>query len=481
LTDGAMAGDHYSDSGWVGYLNQGWREVVIDLGVTSTIHRLSTDFLFFPSAGIFLPDTLSYSLSEDGTTFRVVGLIHGNNTGIVSERRHLEADITPTYARFVKLIFDVNTFCFVDEVSVRGTSGVEVGAQPPSGDLAVAPVPDHDEFLHQGTARVGCVSNMFLAYTYQSDSTSGEIGRWSMEDLRAVVTHVDASGVSTDWMWDTVLFMAGVGNDYGQRRSWDDLLDQLFEPDNDVDALDQAVREARSELGAPRKRRRVILGIPNPDNTLEQAWGVLDGQLLDLNPTRVGEEQSAANRAMVVDWYITEAIRRFESAGHANIELAGFYWMIERIAPRSSDSALVHEVSRLIRARGLKFYWIPHYQAAGYQNWRRYGFDAAMLQHGYHRAPWTSEQTERLTHCCDMARWSGQGIQLSIDGQVNTKPDALVKWFQQLSIFHEEGAGEAIKCYYWGSRKTFQTMLASTNPEVRRTYDAGYEFIRESR
>lgn len=486
LTDGKLAGTEYTDPGWRGYLRQTSRTVVIDLGAVGTIHELSVDFLFYPSAAVFLPKDVRFALSLDGTTWRVAGTAPGDNVGIVNGHRVVKMSVPATYARYVQVTFDVNGWCFVDEISAVGTHGIEAGATPPRGPVAPPATEDPGQFLKQGTGRVGGVENMFLAYTYDTQSSVGEIGRWSADDLRSVITRVDESGTSTDWMWDTVLFVAGGSelDGYPDRRGWDDLLDRLFEPDNDVDALDQAAATAKKTLHDPRRVVRLVLPIPNPVTTIDGPWGSIDGDVLDLNPTRVGEQTSAANRLRVVRWYVDEALRRYAAGRNRHIELSGFYWMHESIAPRSSDSALVQRVSQLLRARpGHQcFYWIPYYQAAGFQYWQSYGFEASMMQPNYFfDASLLPTDTSRLERTAKLARWSGQGVELEIDAAALTDSGARQKWLNYLTVDKQTGADRAIKGYYWGSRATFAAMVGSTDPDVRHTYDAAYDFIRRSR
>ncbi len=486
LTDGKLAGTEYTDSGWRGYLRQASRTVVIDLGAVGTIHELSVDFLFYPSAAVFLPKDVQFALSLDGTTWHVAGTLPGDNVGIVNGHRVVTLSLPATYARYVQVTFDVNGWCFVDEISARGTRGIETGATPPQGPIEEPVTEDPGEFLKQGTGRVGGVENMFLAYTYDTQSSVGEIGRWSAESLQPVITRVDESGASTDWMWDTVLFVAGGSelDGYPDQRSWDDLLDRLFEPDNDVAALDQAAATAKQSLNDQRHIVRVVLPIPNPVTTTAGPWGSIDGDVLDLNPTRVGEKTSADNRLRVVRWFVDEALRRYNAENNRHIELAGFYWMRESIAPNSSDSVLVQRVSQLLRAvpEHLSFYWIPYYQAAGYQHWQSYGFEASMMQPNYFfDSSLSPTDTYRLERTATMARWSGQGVELEIDDAALTDAGARQKWLNYLAVDQQTGADRAIKGYYWGSRATFAAMVGSTDPDVRHMYDAAYEFIRRSR
>ncbi|GAA2756200.1 DUF4855 domain-containing protein [Actinopolymorpha rutila] len=486
LTDGQYSGTEFTDAGWRGYLRQDTRTIAIDLGKIGTVQKVLIDYLFYPSAAVYLPNQVRVALSMDGKTWRLAGTAPGDNVGTVNEHRVVGVEVAPTYARYVQVHFDVNGWAFVDEIEVLGTEGIEPGTREPTGEIVKPDSQDPGQFLRQGTGQVGGVKNMFLAYTYWTQSELGEVGKWSAEDLREVITHVDSDSVSTDWMWDTVLLMAGGSelDGYPDQPRWDDLLDRLFEPDINIDALDQAVATARQTLDDDGQTIRLVLPIPNPVATLDRPWGSLNGEELDLNPTRVGAQVSAANRLRVVHWYIDQALQRLRAARHRNFRLAGFYWMREQIAPRSSDSALVQKVSALLhdRPENLRFYWIPWFQSAGFAYWRDYGFDASMMQPNYFFDRILSPtDTSRLELNAEIARWSGQGVELEIDEAALTDAGARQKWLNYLEVDRATSADKAIKGYYWGTRTTFQAMVESTDPEVRAMYDAAYEFIRRSR
>ena len=482
LTDGNLAaGSQYTDEGWVGYLRQFGRTVEVDLGQVNTVHTLSLGFLFDSGAAIYLPDQVHASLSLDNEHWFDAGTSPGDNTGTAADRRSVVVRVQPTYARFVRLTFDVTVWCFVEEIKVTGQRGRAHGGRPPHG--TPTPVPGSTDFLRQGTRRVGGVQNMFLAYTYDTRSGNADVGRWSAEDFAPVLSYI-TGGRSRDRMWDTVLFVAGgAQTDYADKAGWEDLLDRLFEPGTNIDALDAAASRLRGS-GRGGHRARVVLPIPYPLTDSEQPWGELDGRVLDFNPERVGADAAGANRLLVVRWFVDELVRRYHAKRRARLDFAGLYWMEERIVPRSENAELARRTADHVHALpgDLKFYWIPYFEAYGYQSWQSFGFDASMLQPNYFfTSTLPSTDTYRLEYAAELARLSGQGVELEIDDAAVTSADARQKWFNYLDVDHRVGADRAIKGYYWGSRTTFEQMASSSDPEVRRTYDRAYEFIAASR
>ncbi|OIV35632.1 hypothetical protein BIV57_20590 [Mangrovactinospora gilvigrisea] len=480
LTDGVRAGAGFTDPGWVGYLQQVGRTMDVDLGSVKTIRSLSMDYLFYQSASVFLPAKVTYALSADGTHWRTAGSAAGNNRGTANEHRAVSLAIAPTYARYVKVVFDTNGYTFADELTVLGTDGRAPGARAPHGP-AYRPEPLADQgYQRAGTPRVGGVRDMYLAYTYGPGNPNRAQGMWSDRDLLPIVSHVDTEGRPTDWMFDTVLWMAGGdASEYQDKAGWTDLIDRQFTPNVDVDALDHAVDTARSSLGGAPHRVKVVLPVPLPTMDSPTPWGELDGQTLDLNPDRVGGAKAAANRLKVVDWLIARSRARFAAGHYRNLDLAGFYWMYERIGPNSSDSALVQQTAASVHSHRLKFYWIPYYQAPGFQYWRSYGFDAAMLQPNYFFDD--TLPASRLTSATQLARWAGLGVEVEGDEPMLTSPAAQQKFAAYLDTFHHEGADRALTGWYWGARDTTLGSARSTDPAARHTYDAAYAYLRTSR
>ncbi|GAA4205071.1 DUF4855 domain-containing protein [Actinocatenispora rupis] len=487
LTDGALAaGTDFSSPGWVGYLQQVSRTVTLDLGDTKTIDSLSTDWLFYGSAMVWLPGTVRYSLSTDGQTYRVAGEVAGDNTGVTNQHRQVSLSIKPTYARYVRVTFDTNGWTFLDELTVMGTDGVRNGSAAPGGAVDT-PVAGCDQtgmscagtFLPQGTAQTGGVSDMYLAYTYDTHGSDAAVGTWSADELKPVLTHVNGQGQSDDWMFDTVLFMAG-GADYPTKADWDDMLDRVFAPGSDVAALDQAAGTAQATLGD--RTVRVVLAIPDPVDSAAAPWGTLDGTTIDLNPERVGQATADANNAKVVDWYVQQATARFNAGPHSHIQLAGFYWMNEAIAPNSSEQVVAQHTAATLHAQGRKFYWIPAYQSPGFQHWREYGFDASMQQPNYFFSDGIPPgDPSRLDGALDLSRWSGQGMEVEGDSAMLTDAGARQKFLEYLSSFQAAGADRGICGWYWGTKSVLAQTVTSTDPDVRDTYDAAYRFISASR
>ena len=63
-----------------------------------------------------------------------------------------------------------------------------------------------------------------------------------------------------------------------------------------------------------------------------------------------------------------------------NLDLTGFYWLEESTA-KCGD--LPKDVSEYIHQLDKRFYWIPYWNASGYNLWKKLGFDTAFLQQNH--------------------------------------------------------------------------------------------------
>lgn len=145
-------------------------------------------------------------------------------------------------------------------------------------------------------------------------------------------------------------YETGTTND----KDWSWLLDRLFGSGNQVKNLQNAAEEASKLLGKE-VTLKVIIVIPLPDPNL-----------------------NFSERVTKVKTYVDKVIDNFYSSNFKNLKLEGFYWMSET-APEG-DRQLIKESCNYIRKRGLKAYWIPYFNAQGYENWKELGFDYVMLQ-----------------------------------------------------------------------------------------------------
>jgi hypothetical protein len=116
--------------------------------------------------------------------------------------------------------------------------------------------------------------------------------------------------------------------------------------------------------------------------------------------------------------YVADVERRFRGAGHARLRLDGFYWLLETMS--TSDAGVVGRVAREVHARGLRFLWIPYYDAEGWERWHEFGFDEAWVQPNFFFN--LDVPPSRLDSAAARAVQRGMGLEIEFDGRLLATP-----------------------------------------------------------
>lgn len=287
-----------------------------------------------------------------------------------------------------------------------------------------------------------------IALIYQGGTQRPD---WTEEELRPYVVHTFADG-RTEWFFDSFLFFEftdnwqiAFGYNYGARNArksdWEWLLNRVFEKGKSLDALNSCVERYKATIGEPLFKHKVVLGVASPI-TGQTDWGSLDGE--DLNFTYRADQIKAAK------WYIDQLVKRFVEGNYKNLELAGFYW-IEESTVKCGD--LPKDVSEYIHQLNKRFYWIPYWNAEGYNLWRKLGFDTAFLQPNYFFNKEIPE--ERLTQACHTANKFNMGLEMEFDSRVlyENEDSYYNRLESYINAFEENGVFEqSVIAYYSGTK-----------------------------
>lgn len=69
LTDGIRGDWTYGDRCWQGFIDGDWLDVIIDMETVTPIHSVTAAFMQVTGAEVFLPESVTISVSDDGTNF----------------------------------------------------------------------------------------------------------------------------------------------------------------------------------------------------------------------------------------------------------------------------------------------------------------------------------------------------------------------------------------------------------------------------
>lgn len=292
---------------------------------------------------------------------------------------------------------------------------------------------------------------------------------WKKEEFLPYIIHKDAKG-KENWLYDGFLFLEfkdGKGRNYApgyaklnaRKPEWEWLMERQFEENKAFSALDQAISEQILKLGKPHFKHKLVVGIPSPILN-QKDWGELKGKALDFSKR---EDRIEAGK-----WYINEFLKRFQKEKYANLNLEGFYWVDEDM---KGCADILEPLGDHIRSESMKFYWIPYWNAQGFEQWKTFKFDFAYLQPNHFFN--SKIENERIDKACELARKLGMGLEMEFDTRALTaskenKSDRLVSYIEG---FKKNGVFEnASMAYYEGGNGIYK-FAQSVDPKDKELID----------
>ena len=299
---------------------------------------------------------------------------------------------------------------------------------------------------------------------------------WTPDQFQPYVSYRDPRDGREKWLFDGFLFIeyrtrvgaetrtfsGGEGNGKwlpADKSIWLRLLDKNFEPGHGVPALEECCAETEERLGPPLRPRQVILTLPEPIAGYTN-WGELDGRKLDFS--------KPDDRLAACDWYIGHALEKWRALTPKHLILAGFYFVPEYASPPNRQ--LLPLISRKIHERGLRFFWIPFWHAAGAGDWQTLGFDLASQQPNYFFHP--ELPPSRLQEACDFAHEHGMGLEMELDGRLISQPEIFAPRFDAyLKAFAGNGVKDSASMSYYEGGGAILQLAQSNNRTLHSDYD----------
>ena len=298
---------------------------------------------------------------------------------------------------------------------------------------------------------------------------------WTAEDLTPYVVHTFADG-SKDWFFDAFLFLEfntgktnrcfqnGIGKNYSNADDWQKLMDTHFAHGRNLHALDSIIGVYKKELGEPRMRHKIVLGIPAPIKG-QTDWGAAGGESLDFN--------KADDRIKAVKCYIDTAIVRFFNEDYKNIDLAGFYWIEEALY---SNGDIVPEINKWIYMKNYLSYWIPYFKDNPFKSkWKEMGFDIAYQQPNYFFD--RNIPRSQLIQACDDSKAWGMGLEFEFETQGKCHaqagdPDSYHdRMLDYIDVFKKKKVFDEASIAWYSGTKGFIDMARSDNPKDKKAMD----------
>lgn len=461
---GPIDGLTSKSEGWTGFFRQGGRTLTVDLGEPKPISQISLEFRQDSKMGVYLPQYMDVHISSNGNSWGRLGRIHHAIPASEPQiNRNFGLIFPEVSARYVKIYFPVDVWAFARHLSIAGPASS--AGQPVALAHQTDTVSSESPFL-----QIPGMQDILLVYTGALEDK----GRWTANDFSPVVSYTK-DGVVQGKMFDTILFLP-----YAQvpttKDGWSGYAADLFAKDIQLDALNQAVGKLQDQLG-PNYKEKVILTLPYPDPKQENFGSITEGEpSLSFSAEKVGSQASLQNRIRAVHWFHELLKTKWEEAQFEHLELAGIYWFKETIDPTvKEDVALVKNSAAIVHEGGLPFFWIPYYGSVGYDQWKEYGFDYAIIQPNYYanQAP----PAERMNNVRDAAQKFNMAIEVELDEKVTWSRYYYDLFYKQLEKGHELGLDGSVTNAYYAGAKTIVLTAGSQIPEARKVYDDLYRWI----
>lgn len=121
LTNGTYGTTSYGDAAWQGRNTAPAYSFTVDLGTTKLIKELSSDWLQVKGVYIFLPSSITYALSTNGTAFTTAGTVTAPAVGATDQSRKYRLLRLNTTARYIKITATPasSAWSFTDEIEAR--------------------------------------------------------------------------------------------------------------------------------------------------------------------------------------------------------------------------------------------------------------------------------------------------------------------------------------------------------------------------
>lgn len=260
---------------------------------------------------------------------------------------------------------------------------------------------------------------------------------WSESRLLPHVTFKDETG-KEQWLHEAFLFIGSEDakrkailciaegqNKSGNQDSWKDFADYWAAPGTGVvSILDRTIANAVSRIGKPRFRHGVVVTMPDPimleyfynKSSSTTYWGTAFGRKLDFS--------DPSDQILAYRWYIDYVRELWNKSAPEHLELAGFYILSEVLVAKPSGwnyrykkwDQILPSVSDYLHGMNYGLYWIPYYQADGYDMTDKLGIDYTWLQPNKYWDYPEKKQKKSWSWVFDTMQTYGHGMELEFEG-----------------------------------------------------------------
>ena len=423
------------------------REIIFDLGYTASVQRFAAQAVYKPSWGVYPPDEIGVCVSADGVEWQSVAVMKVPEDKLNGSEKMIEfaaeTDL-PYRARYVMFAFLFTTHTAFTEFEIFGTEKVPESALMPDNSKGVSQMP----YSFPASGSLGGAQNVLCSYLCATQSHCGVYETMlTAEDYLNIIGYYE-DGELKDAIFDSMV-VTPHGNfaPEGKKETlegWAPFFETLFTKDRGLEAISQAAAEIGKAKGEANYKEKIFLSVIHPFATVNgktNAFGDIDGD-------NVNESfDSLENRKKVIRWQVDMQLARLAEIDAPNIELLGFYWLSEALYFDEPDEIeIVRYAIDYVHGKGYLMFWIPYYNASGWNTWKEMGFDFACLQPNYSFT--STPDPDRLYTTALKARLYGMSVEIEL---ADPAVDENVKIYKEyLAAGKEYGYMYSPKVYYLG-------------------------------
>lgn len=458
-----------STSGWTDFLRQTGRSITVEFSHPVDVQHIKITMLQSASSGIYLPRDVKFEANFQGQWYSLVTQYPSiPQSSKTTAPQTFQFDSSGIEAIAIRISFPVGVWVFARGLDVTGSTTAQ-GRYLPSLAYKYPPVTNTTD--PQGTSYPTAfdsagIRNMLLVET----GANGSLGTWSTKDFAPMIEYVHA-GYMVSPLFDTMLFLP-YGNVEDTVSGWTNYMDDLFTPNQQLSALNQAVANTHS-LFTPVQKEKVVLSIPYfPYGGHD--FGMVDGQSVNFGGSPQDPNGTQA-RIAAMNWYVKTLLAKWQAADFQNLQLVGLYWNEEQIPLGQPDEqALLKVAEQTAYDNDLPLFWIPFYGANQSSQWKSLGFNAAWLQPNFMEQG-ANANVNRITGAVQSALANAMGIEIELTG-LDSASQKLYNTF--LATLHADNfyGGNVSNAVYDGSKLLLQAEQ-STDPAVQSIYEQTAEFL----
>lgn len=479
LTDGIKCEKlDFNDNAFTHFSRGVGRTAVFRLPALSAVKKINIGFLRQDGVAIYLPRRCDILFSPDGIKYQRVFKERNLRTSDTPAKYELKAEFEkPIKTLYIVIEFDVASHIWIDQIEAFGTKSTKNAVDIiPEAIQAEAPIryvnkyPEYSDFCD--------VHNLLLSYNCVTPERVGDnkSGYVSVEQYLPYVGYYNKNGEMVDTFFDSFLYLPYSVYTYSKlykcADGWNYYVDNVFADDYNLDALSKAAGIAGEKLGIDDYKVKVFFSILHT----KVGYGEYPEKFGDLDGDGVDEDFSTLeDRKKAVKWIIDVQMEKYKAKEYPHTVCEGFYWFEEQINYSDEfELDLLAFARDYVHSLGLKLFWIPYFQAVGFQDWKENGFDIACMQPNY---AFRKVSPQVLYNNAEITKKLGMCVEMEIGG---IDEEHIEKFKCYMDAGAETGYMNTIKMYYQGGVPgEFYRSYKAEDELTRSVYDDVYLFAKE--